>query len=131
LKIGSSSWTASSRPPIEVVNAPGFELLRPVDVVAVVAVAAVDQHVPLADHLSELAHRLVGDRGGHHHPDRPRRLQLLGQILKRGRAGGTFLLQRGHRGRPDVVDHALVAVTHQAPDHVGAHPPESNHSHLH
>ncbi len=54
-----------------------------VDVVAVVAVAAVDQDVALLQQLRQLVQRLVGERGRHHHPDRPRRGQLGDELLAR------------------------------------------------
>ena len=44
------------------------------------------------------------------------------QLLERAGAGGAARLERGDRLLGDVVDDALVAVVHQPPDHVGAHP---------
>ena len=44
---------------------------------------------------------------------------------------GAFGFERRDRRLAHVVDDALVAVGHQPLDHVGAHPPESDHRHLH
>ena len=47
------------------------------------------------------------------------------------RAGGLLRHEIGHRRRRPVEHDAIVAVANQAPDHVGAHPAESDHSELH
>ena len=53
------------------------------------------------------------------------------ELLERAGAGGAARLERRDRLLDHVVDDALVTVFDQSPDHVGAHPPEPDHRHLH
>ncbi len=47
------------------------------------------------------------------------------------RTGRARVLQVRDRGRVHVVDDAVVAASLEAPDHVGAHPAESDHAQFH
>src|SRR5262249_2048808 len=116
---------------VDVFDATRHERRCAVDVVAVVAVAAVDDDVAAVHQLGELVHDSARDRRRDHHPGRAGGFQLLDELGERGCADGTFALELRHGGGIDVVDDALVPVPHQPPDDVGAHPAESDHSKLH
>ena len=107
------------------------ELLRAADVVHVVRIAAVDHDVAAFEQWHEVGDRLVHDGGRDHEPHGTGRVELLHQFRERGRTGGLLRDQIGHCCRRPVEHHAIVAVANQAPDHVGTHPAESDHSELH
>ncbi len=107
------------------------ERLRAADVVHVVRVAAVDQDVTALQVRQEIGDGLVDHRGRHHQPHRPRRLELVREILQRRRADGLFLGELLYRLCRHVENHALMAVPDEPPHHVGAHAAESDHSQLH
>src|SRR5438034_2114809 len=87
-----------------------------------VRVPSVDQHVVLVEDPHQLARRVLRDLSGRdHHPDDPRRLQLLRELLER----------RGGRLHLRVVRHHVVPVAAQALRHPGAHPSEADHPELH
>ncbi len=54
-------------------------------------------------------------------------IKLGDEVVKRVGAGGTLAGELRDRVGVDVEDHALVAVAHQPPDEVRAHPSESDH----
>jgi hypothetical protein len=113
------------------VQAPGRQRLGPADVVAVVGVAAVDDHVAGVHQPGQLVHDLAGDPGRDHHPGRPGRLQPGHQVGQGAGPGRALAGQLLDGGLVVVVDHALVAGALQPPDQVGAHPAESDHAKLH
>src|SRR5436309_11856663 len=81
---------AAARSHIAIVNAFGGEFLRAANVVDVIRITSINDHVVLF----ELAHQIVR-RGihygcGNHEPDRARSLELLDKIVERSRAGRTF-----------------------------------------
>ena len=53
------------------------------------------------------------------------------ELVERARARRALGLEPRDRVLAAVVDHAVVAAAHQAPDHVGPHAPQSDHAHLH
>ena len=102
------------------------------DVVVVMRVAAVDDHVAGLEHVGERSDRPVGDLArGHHHPHGSRPLEHGHELGERRCAAGTLRLQRLHRSRVHVVADAAVPVAHEAPHEVGAHPAEPHHAELH
>ena len=105
------------------------ERLGAPDVVAVVRVAAVDDHVVAARAAAQRGDRVVDAGRRHHQPDRARRLQLLHQLLdeaqrRRPLTSACTLLGMAIEGDD------LVARLEQARRHVGAHPTESDHPEL-
>ena len=116
---------------VDVVEPELGELLPAADIVVVVGVAAVDDDVARLEQRGDLIDDLAGDAGRDHHPDDAGRGQLADEVLHRLRPGRALAGQRRHRLGIDVEDHALVSVAHQAPDDVGAHPAEADHSQLH
>ena len=101
------------------------------NIVAVIRVAAVDHHVTGVERGEERVERGIDSRRGHHQPDGARLGEPRRQIVQQGRTDGTLCGQRVHRRRRYVVYDALVAATHEATHHVGAHAPESDHPQLH
>ena len=113
---------ASADADVDVVDAPAAELGRAAQVVDVVRVAAVDDRVALGQVRRELAHDGVHDPCRHHHPHRPRGVELLHELLERAR-----------RARVDLRVERLDVMSRraQALRHVRAHPAEADHSQLH
>ena len=60
-----------------------------------------------------------------------RRFELRDEVVERRSAGGALAGELLDGVRAAVVHDAGVAVLHEAPDHVGAHAPEADHSELH
>jgi hypothetical protein len=61
----------------------------------------------------------------------PRLPEASDEIVERCGAVGTFPGERLHRVLRDIVHYALVTAAHEAPHHVGAHAPETDHADLH
>ena len=121
---------AAARPAVDVVDPLRLELLRALDVVSVIAVAAVDDDVVRLHQLRELADHLACDRRRDHHPGGAGLVQRLNEVLERGRARCAVGCELGHDVGTDVVDDAIVAVAHQAPHDARAHAAEANHPKL-
>ena len=80
----------------------------------------------------EVTDRAIGDLARrNHHPGGARWLELCREILERRRADGAIVRQRLDRVGAHVVADAAMAVAHQPPHDVGAHPPQSDHPELH
>jgi hypothetical protein len=73
----------------------------------------------------------AGEAGGDHHPGHPGRDQLGDEVVQGDRPDGAFALELAHDLGVDVINYALVAVADEAPDQVGSHPPQADHSDLH
>ena len=116
---------------VDIMNALGGEFSGPPNVVDVIGIAAVDQDVAGVEERREFGNRLVNDRRRHHQPDRPRRAELADKLGQRGCADGLLGDECRHGSRRPVEHHAVVAAGDQPADHVGAHPPQSDHSQLH
>src|ERR1039457_5234442 len=116
---------------VQVVDLLRLELLRAVDVVPVIGVAAVDHRVTGIEELRQLAKNRGGDRGGQHQPRRPGLLQLRDEVRHGRGAGRALILELLDVGRSVVVDHAAMAVPHQPADEVGPHPAQPDHAKLH
>ena len=110
----------------------GVERPGSIDVVAVPAVAAVDDRVAGRQQRRERAIVSPTNAAGHHHPDVARRVERGDQLLERA----------AHRARPRPRIAATAAgltsyTTHSCParvkpaHHVGAHPAETDHPELH
>src|SRR5262245_27363812 len=121
----------AARADIDVVDALTGEHLRAIDVVAVVAVAAVDDDVAGLHQVGELVDDLAGDPGRDHDPGGPRFFELLDEFVEGGGSGRAVTFELGDNFGADVVDDAVVPVPHQATDDARAHPPQSDHSKLH
>ncbi len=122
---------AATRAAVDVVDPALRELGRVPEIVVVVGVAAVDDHVPGLEHLGEGANRLLRDLAGRDHdPDGARLVQLGNEVLER-RGSHRSVGDDGRDGlREDVVPDAMVPVTDQPPDDVRTHPAEPDHSEL-
>ena len=98
-----------------------------VDVVAVVAVATVDDDVARIEVLDHVVDDRAGQTSGHHHPDRAGRDEQGGEFLEGRGAGCAFGDELGDRFGVDVVDHAVVTLVHGATHEVGPHTSQSDH----
>ena len=112
---------------VDVVDPALRQLGGAADVIAVVGVAAVDHSVAGLEHVATAWTVLsVISPGRDHHPDRPWGASCAGQLRERGGGGGPFAGELFDRAGVDVVDDAPVAVAHQAPGDVRAHPAEAD-----
>ena len=67
---------------VEITDASRLELLCPADVIVIVGIAAVDEHVAGCQQRSQLPDHRVDDRCRHHDPHRARRLEGAYQLLE-------------------------------------------------
>src|SRR6266702_3005868 len=107
------------------------EFFGAADVINVVRVSAVDDDVVLLQLARQIVQRGINHRRRHHQPDRAWLLKFLDEIAERTRAGRAFIRQLLHRIGAAVIHDALVAAFLQAPNHVRAHPSQSDHAKLH
>ena len=105
--------------------------VRAADVVHVIRIASVDHDVAGLEQWREVRDRLVHDRSRNHEPHCAGPVELLHEFRERRCAGGLLSHEIGHRRGSPVEHDAIMAVANQAPDHVGTHPAESDHSELH
>jgi hypothetical protein len=116
---------------VEVADAGRAQLVGAADVIVVVGVSAIDQHVAPAEQRAQLGDHRIDQCRRHHDPHGPRRRESAHQLR---RAGGRLRAVRGdraHRRGGAVVRHALMAGLQQPTHHVGAHAPESDHPYAH
>ena len=122
---------AAACPHVDVMDSSGLQGRGPLDVVVIVRVAAVDQDVSRLEPAGKLLDHLFDDRRRHHQPHGTRRLQLADEFLQ---AAGTLRPlpdQGGGRLGMHVVNDAFLPVALQTPNHVGAHPTQTDHAELH
>ena len=102
------------------------------DVVTVVGVAAVDDHVAGLESITEVTHGLLRDLPcGNHHPHGPRLGEPGDELVERSGTGRSLGLELVDLARVDVEDDAVVTGGQQPPCEVRAHSSESDHSELH
>ena len=122
---------AAARADVDVLDPLRGKPLGAIDVVAVVAVAAVDDDVAGRHQRSELVDGAAGDRRGDHHPDGTRAFERRDELLQRVGAPCALGLELCDGVGADVEDDAVVPVAHEPAHDVGAHAPQSDHSELH
>jgi len=101
------------------------------NIVTIEGVAAIDDDVAGLEQRHQHRQFLIHHGRGHHQPDGAWASQAGGQVLQRGRPDGARMQECLDGLRVRVVDHTFVASPRQAPHHVGAHAPQSNHPELH
>src|SRR5262245_41030667 len=116
---------------VDVMNAHFLERVRSSDIVDVVRVTAVYNNIAALEALCQVSQGALDHRGGHHYPRDPWFGQFLGKVIQRCRAGSALFDQFIDRFLVGVKDHTLMAAAEQSPHHVGAHPAETDHAHLH
>ena len=77
---------AAGHPDVDIVDALFREVLRPTDVVLVVAVATVDDDVALFEVGGDLLERFIDEGDGKHHPGRAGLFKLGNEVFDAGRA---------------------------------------------
>ena len=102
-----------------------------IDVVAVVAVPAVDDDVLALHGGRQLLHGGPGERGRNHHPRGPRRAEPGDEVVDRRRRDRALRGELLRHLGIDVVHDTFMAVPHQAADQVGPHASQPHHSQLH
>ena len=70
-------------PDVHIVDALGFQLGGAADVIVVIGVAAVDDHVVAFEQWDKRLQRRIDHRRRHHHPDRAGLFQLVREVLER------------------------------------------------
>ncbi len=98
------------------------------DVVAVVRVPPVDDDVARLQHADELVDDFANHGCGHHHPHCSRCRDRRGELLEGTRALDALLLECNHGIVVHVERDTVMSVCGEAPDDVGAHAPQSDHS---
>ena len=89
------------------------ETLGAQQIVAIVGISSVHDHVTTSQLRQEIVERRVNDGGWHHQPDRPGRGELFHEIVERHCAGGALGNESFHGSRHSVVRHAFVAAPHE------------------
>ena len=122
---------SAAGPDVHIVNAVRSQFGGSADIIVVVGVAAVDDHVVVFEERDEGLQRWI-DRGRrHHHPEGAGLAQLMHKVLER-RCPDRPLFDECLDGfRMDVVNDALVTGAQQAPHHVVSHPTQSDHAQFH
>jgi hypothetical protein len=118
-------------PHIHVVNSFGPKLRSSPDVVDVIGVPAVDENIAGFEIGRQICNRAIDHGRRNHQPDGSRLFQLLDQILQAGGARRLLSHKLFHRFRRKVEDHGLLALFQKAPNHIGAHAAQADHSQLH
>ncbi len=118
-------------PDVYVVEALRFQLGGAANVVAVIGIAAVDDHVVAFEQRDKGLQRRIDHCRRRHHPDGARLLQLLGKVLERRCPDRPLLYERFHSFGLEVVNDALVSSTPKAPHHVCPHTAEPDHAQFH
>ena len=113
---------------IDVMDAPGVERFRPEDIVAVVAVAAVDDDVAGIHARGQILDGLARHRGGNHDPDCAGFGQLRHQFIHRGRTLNVAASEFLHCGGIHIVNNTTVTILAQTPHQAGAHSSQSDHA---
>jgi len=78
------------------------------DIIVVIGVAAIDNHIVLFEERDECLQRLIHHGGRHHHPDGARRREFLRKVFNRRCSNRAVLDERLRGFRMDVVGNALV-----------------------
>ena len=99
------------------------------DAVLVEGVSTINDYVPGGEKATEGADGGLGRvSGGGHYPYRPGRGQPVYQFSKGANSRCSLGFDDGYGFRVGVVSHDVVTAPHEAQGHVGAHPPEANHT---
>ena len=122
---------SAAGPDVHVVDALRFQFGGAADVIVVVGVAAVDDHVVAFEKRDKGVQRRIDHGGRHHHPDGAGLVQLLREVFERRRPDRSLFDECLHGFRMEVVNDALVAGPQKAPHHVGSHPAQSDHAQFH
>ncbi len=118
-------------PNVHVVDALSFQLGGAAEVIVVVGVAAVDDHVIAFEEGDKGVQRRIDHRRRHHHPDGPGFFQLMREVFERCRPDRPLFDECLYGFRMKVVNDALVTGPLKAPHHVGPHPAQSDHTQFH
>ena len=118
-------------PHVHIVDALRFQFGSAADVIVVVGVAAVDDHVITFEKWDEGLERRIHHGGRHHHPDGAGRFQFLREVFERCCPDRSVFGERLCGFRMEVVNDALVACPQKAPHHVGSHSAQSDHAQFH
>src|SRR5262249_38901732 len=122
---------ATTRSHVYVVDALRREFPGAPDIVNVIGIASIDQHVLCLEMGQEIRDRVVHDRRGNHQPDHPRFRELLDKVHERGGPNRFVLDQLVHDLRRPVEDHALMTCLEKPPCHIRTHASQTNHADLH
>src|SRR5207244_10864133 len=116
---------------IAIVNAFRAEFFGTANTVNIIGITAVKNDVILFKLGDEIVKSCVDNSRGDHQPDGARLREFFHKIVERAGAGCAFAGELLHGFRAAIVDDAGMAIANQAAHHVGAHPPQTNHSELH
>ncbi len=122
---------AAAGPHVHVMDAALLELRGPADVVVIVRIAAIDNHIVWREQWRQLLDRRVDDGRRHHQDEVAWRGQRRDEVGQRMGADRSFARERVDAGRRDVLDHCRISGAQQPADHVPAHPAEPDHPELH
>src|SRR5690349_20567248 len=120
------SPNTATRSYVDVMNSFRAQLVSATNVVDVIRIPAVDDHVAGTHNADELIEHRVDQGRRYHQPDRAWRFKLRDKLVERRTAGCALIDERLDRFRISIVNNTLVAAAQQAPHHVGAHAAEPN-----
>ena len=122
---------SAAGPDVHIVNAVRSKFGGSADIIVVVGVAAVDDHVVAFEQRDKGLQRWI-DRGRrHHHPDGAGLAQLMHEVFERRGPDRPLIDECLDGFRVDVVNDAPVPGLQQAPHHVVSHPAQSDHAKFH
>jgi hypothetical protein len=113
------------------VNAAGFEVFGPADIVHVMRVPAVDDDVAGLEQRRQLVQRRFNDGRREHQPDRARCIELLDELAERARSSRPGARQLLYACGLRIEHDAVVSTLQQAAHHAAAHASKTDHSELH
>ena len=124
----SDAATGASVHPLDAVR---LDLRSSPQIVVVVRVPPIDDHVTLVEERHEVLEHGIDHPCRHHQPDRPWSREPTHERGQVGRSRRTFGDERSHRVRIVVGDNQVVTSGHEAFCHARAHPPKPDHAQLH
>jgi len=110
------------------VNAGFFEMGAASAIVAEIGITPINYGVVRLEMTGEFIDDLVGDGSWDHDPGVSGSAEFRGKVCQGFGTDCAFARELLHRFWVRIENDALVTMFHETPDHVGAHPAETDHS---
>ena len=119
---------SAARSDVQIVNAGFFEMRAASAIVSEIGITTINNGVVRLEMTGKFIHDFVGDGCRDHDPGVSGSSQFRGKVRKRASTDRSFARELLYRFWMRIEDDALVTMFHETPDHVGAHPAETDHS---